>query len=96
VFTFSADVGVYLNNRYEVHGTKRAYASKNRGVKLPSDLHPRCYADLGDDGTACDGFVIKVTVVYLTPKIERIISLLSTSPEGEVQCQCQNGMAYKD
>jgi hypothetical protein len=29
-------------------------------------------------------------------KIERIISLLSTSPEGEVRCRCQNGMAYKD
>jgi hypothetical protein len=28
--------------------------------------------------------------------IERIISLLSTSPEGEVRCRCQNGMAYKD
>jgi hypothetical protein len=35
-------------------------------------------------------------MVYLTPKIERIISLLSTSPEGEVRCRCQNGMAYKD
>jgi hypothetical protein len=30
------------------------------------------------------------------PKIERIISLLSTSPEGEVRCRCQNGMVYKD
>jgi hypothetical protein len=29
-------------------------------------------------------------------KIERIISLLSTSPEGEVRCRCQNGMAFKD
>jgi hypothetical protein len=25
-----------------------------------------------------------------------MISLLSTSPEGEVRCRCQNGMAYKD
>jgi hypothetical protein len=32
---------------------------------------------------------IWVWVVYLTPKIERIISLLSTSPEGEVRCRCQ-------
>jgi hypothetical protein len=39
---------------------------------------------------------VRVWVVYLTPKIERIISLLSTSPEGEVRCRCQNGMAYKD
>jgi hypothetical protein len=39
---------------------------------------------------------LRVWVVYLTPKIERIISLLSTSPEGEVRCRCQNGMAYKD
>jgi hypothetical protein len=27
-------------------------------------------------------------VVYLTPKIERVISLLSASPVGEAQCQC--------
>jgi hypothetical protein len=39
---------------------------------------------------------VRVWVVYLTPKIERIISLLSTSLEGEVRCRCQNGMAYKD
>jgi hypothetical protein len=28
---------------------------------------------------------VRVWVVYLTPKIERIISLLSTSPEGDAK-----------
>jgi hypothetical protein len=37
-----------------------------------------------------------VPYMLATPKIERIISLLSTSPEGEVRCRCQNGMAYND
>jgi hypothetical protein len=28
-------------------------------------------------------------VVYLTPKIERVISLLSASPVGEARCRCR-------
>jgi hypothetical protein len=30
-----------------------------------------------------------VWVVYLTPKIERVISLLSASPVGEARCRCR-------
>jgi hypothetical protein len=32
---------------------------------------------------------VRVWVVYLTPKIERIIVLLSASPEGEARCRCR-------
>jgi hypothetical protein len=35
-------------------------------------------------------------VVYLTPKIERIIVLLSASPEGEARLPMPKGMAYKE
>jgi hypothetical protein len=38
----------------------------------------------------------EVWVVYLTPKIERIISLLSASPVGEAGLRKPTGMAYKD
>jgi hypothetical protein len=31
---------------------------------------------------------VRVWVVYLTPKIERVISLLSASPVGEARCRC--------
>jgi hypothetical protein len=33
---------------------------------------------------------------YLTPKIERIIVLLSASPEGEARLPMPKGMAYKE
>jgi hypothetical protein len=36
------------------------------------------------------------TMVYLTPKIERIIVLLSASPEGEARLPMPKGMAYKE
>jgi hypothetical protein len=39
---------------------------------------------------------VKVWVVYLTPKIERIIVLLSASPEGEARLPMLKGMAYKE
>jgi hypothetical protein len=39
---------------------------------------------------------VRVWVVYLTPKIERIIVLLSASPEGEARLPMPKGMAYKD
>jgi hypothetical protein len=32
---------------------------------------------------------VRVWVVYLTPKIERVISLLSASPVGEARCRCR-------
>jgi hypothetical protein len=32
---------------------------------------------------------VRVWVVYLTPKIERIVSLLSASPVGEARCRCR-------
>jgi hypothetical protein len=32
---------------------------------------------------------VRIWVVYLTPKIERIIVLLSASPEGEARCRCR-------
>jgi hypothetical protein len=32
---------------------------------------------------------VRVWVVYLTQKIERIIVLLSASPEGEARCRCR-------
>jgi hypothetical protein len=32
---------------------------------------------------------VRVWLVYLTPKIERIIVLLSASPEGEARCRCR-------
>jgi hypothetical protein len=32
---------------------------------------------------------VSVWVVYLTPKIERIVSLLSASPVGEARCRCR-------
>jgi hypothetical protein len=35
------------------------------------------------------GAFVRVWVVYLTPKIERVISLLSASPVGEARCQCR-------
>jgi hypothetical protein len=35
-------------------------------------------------------------VVYLTPKIERIIVQLSASPEGEARVPMPKGMAYKE
>jgi hypothetical protein len=37
---------------------------------------------------------VRVWVVYLTPKIERIIVLLS--PEGEARLPMPKGMAYKE
>jgi hypothetical protein len=39
---------------------------------------------------------VRVWVVYLTPKIERIIVLLSASPEGEARLPMPKGMAYKE
>jgi hypothetical protein len=39
---------------------------------------------------------VRVWVVYLTPKIERIISLLSAYPVGEARLPMPKGMAYKD
>jgi hypothetical protein len=38
---------------------------------------------------------VRVWVVYLTPKIERIIVLLSASLEGEARLPMPKGMAYK-
>jgi hypothetical protein len=32
---------------------------------------------------------VRVWVVYLTPIIERVISLLSASPVGEARCRCR-------
>jgi hypothetical protein len=32
---------------------------------------------------------VRVWMVYLTPKKERVISLLSASPVGEAQCRCR-------
>jgi hypothetical protein len=32
---------------------------------------------------------VRVWVVYFTPKIERVISLLSASPVGEARCRCR-------
>jgi hypothetical protein len=52
-------------------------------------------------GTYCSGYLpqrkctwhhcwgVRVWVVYLTPKIERVISLLSASPVGEARCRCR-------
>jgi hypothetical protein len=42
------------------------------------------------------GHGVRVWVVYLTPKIERIIVLLSASPEGEARLPMPKGMAYKE
>jgi hypothetical protein len=39
---------------------------------------------------------VRVWVVYLTPKIERMIVLLSASPEGEARLPMPKGMAYKE
>jgi hypothetical protein len=39
---------------------------------------------------------VRVWVVYLNPKIERIIVLLSASPEGEARLPMPKGMAYKE
>jgi hypothetical protein len=39
---------------------------------------------------------VRVWVVYLTPKIERVIVLLSASPEGEARLPMPKGMAYKE
>jgi hypothetical protein len=39
---------------------------------------------------------VRVWVVYLTPKIERIIVLLSASPQGEARLPMPKGMAYKE
>jgi hypothetical protein len=39
---------------------------------------------------------VRVWVVYLTPKIERIIVLLSASPEAEARLPMPKGMAYKE
>jgi hypothetical protein len=46
--------------------------------------------------TCCLVRGVRVWVVYLTPKIERIISLLSASPVGEARLPMPKGMAYKD
>jgi hypothetical protein len=40
--------------------------------------------------------ILYVWVVYLTPKIERITSLLSASPVGEARLPMPKGMADKD
>jgi hypothetical protein len=39
---------------------------------------------------------VRVWVVYLAQKIERIIVLLSASPEGEARLPMPKGMAYKE
>jgi hypothetical protein len=40
--------------------------------------------------------VCLMSAFYLTPKIERIIVLLSASPEGEARLPMPKGMAYKE
>jgi hypothetical protein len=42
-----------------------------------------------DDSHMLPNRGVRVWVVYLTPKIERIIVLLSASPEGEARCRCR-------
>jgi hypothetical protein len=46
--------------------------------------------------TCCLVRGVRVWVVYLTPKIERIISLLSASRVGEARLPMPKGMAYKE
>jgi hypothetical protein len=42
-----------------------------------------------DDSHMLPNRGVRVWVVYLTQKIERIIVLLSASPEGEARCRCR-------